>query len=183
MCALEYDMGHLKSSISFLLETSNNNRTSVESQTSVFVNMVLNHSAHQSPHEPSTALATFKVDSAIEMNANFYTYAIHPNVDFLTTTFSPYFRTKITYAFILFSCIVLNSFILFYYYLKAAYFNPWHKFYSKASTNCSFCDHRMDIDTDYISNHTKTSTKSPQILRDKNHQRTTIKINSNKKRK
>ena len=66
-------------------------------------------------------------DTISSTSLNFYTYSMK-HLEFLTVTISPYFRTKLTYAFIMFCCLIFNSIILIYYYLKALYFNPWKKF-------------------------------------------------------
>lgn len=53
----------------------------------------------------------------------------------------PYFNEiRLSYSSIMFYCLILNSLILFYYYLKAVYFNPW-KTHNELNyfTNCSGC--------------------------------------------
>jgi hypothetical protein len=154
-------MNHLKPSIDFLLETSSLDRISSEQiNTSIVASVLLNRTIglNQSTSTPSIlAVSAHRYIAP----TNFYTHAIQ-NMDFLTTTFSPYFRVKLTYAFIMFSCIILNSFILFYYYLKAAYFNPWHKLDSTIPSNCMFCDSPVSIDTNYITSARK-SARSQQV--------------------
>jgi predicted membrane channel-forming protein YqfA (hemolysin III family) len=85
-------------------------------------------------------------DTTSFSTVNFYTYSIK-HIDFLTVTLSPYFRTKLTYAFIMLCCIVFNAMILIYYYLKAVYFNPWNKlnkneddFFKNYCNSCCFRD-------------------------------------------
>lgn len=81
-------------------------------------------------------LTTNTLNTSILTTINFYTYSMK-HIDFLTVTLSPYFRTKLTYAFIMFCCIIFNTLILIYYYLKALYFNPWNKLNSNENVNKS----------------------------------------------
>ena len=48
-------------------------------------------------------------------------------VSFDTRTRIPFTDIKLSCLFIIFSCLVLNSIILVYFYFKAIYYNPWLK--------------------------------------------------------
>jgi predicted membrane channel-forming protein YqfA (hemolysin III family) len=89
-------------------------------------------------------------DTISSTSINFYTYSIK-YIDFLTVTLSPYFRTKLTYAFIMFCCLIFNAIILIYYYFKALYFNPWNKvnssgddFFRNYCNSCCFINRKTN---------------------------------------
>ena len=111
--ALESDLFKLQPILNGLINTNNNTDQITNFYLNVNYNMTANNSISLSDRISSTSI-------------NFYTYSMK-HLDFLTVTLSPFFRTKLTYAFIMLCCLIFNSMILIYYYLKALYFNPWNK--------------------------------------------------------